>query len=54
MQCAPLRLVLGIHLALGVVANVADLGEAANVQLGCTELRHGGGGCVRLVVAQSR
>lgn len=44
--CIPLWLIFRVHLPLGVVANVADLGEAPNVELSRTELRHdGGGGC---------
>lgn len=37
----PLRLVLGEDLALRVVANVADDGEAPDVELLCAELGHG-------------
>ena len=40
----PFGLVLGVHLALRVVANVPDLGKAANVELLGAELRHDGGG----------
>jgi len=40
----PFRLVLSEDLALCVVANGADLGEAANVELCGAELRHDGGG----------
>lgn len=38
----PLRLKLGEDLALGVVANVADIDEAAQIEAGGSELRHGG------------
>jgi hypothetical protein len=38
----PLGLILGVDLPLCVVANVADLGEAPDVELGSTELRHDG------------
>jgi hypothetical protein len=40
----PFRLVLGEHLALGVVADVANVYIASNVELGRAELRHDGGG----------
>ena len=39
----PFRLVFSKDLALCVIANVADLGEAANVELCGAELRHDGG-----------
>lgn len=38
----PLRLELGKGLALGVVADVANVDEAAQVELLGPELRHGG------------
>ena len=38
----PLRLKLGEDLALGVVAEVADIDEGAQVEAGGSELRHGG------------
>ena len=50
----PLRLVLHVHLPLGVVANVADLREASDVELLCAELRHvGGGGGVQSLETQT-
>lgn len=39
----PFRLVLSKDLALCVVANVADLDEASDIELGGAELRHNGG-----------
>ena len=51
LRWAPLRLVLRVDLALGVVANVADLGKAPDVELGRTELRHDGGGWAQLAVS---
>jgi hypothetical protein len=38
----PLGLVLHEHLPLGVVANIADVDVASNVELGRAELRHVG------------
>jgi len=38
----PLRLVCGVHLALDVVTDVANVRKASNVELGCSELRHDG------------
>lgn len=40
----PLWLILHVYLALGMVANIADLCEASNVELCCAELRHDGNG----------
>jgi hypothetical protein len=39
----PFWLVLHVHLPLSVVANVADLGETANIELCRAKLRHDGG-----------
>lgn len=39
----PLRLIFREDLALRVVTNVTDLGEAADVELCRAELRHDGG-----------
>lgn len=39
----PFWLILRVHLPLGVVADIANLGETSNVQLGRAELRHAGG-----------
>jgi hypothetical protein len=41
----PFRLVFREDLPLGVVANVADINITSNIELGCAELRHDGGGC---------
>ena len=42
MEYVPFRLVLGEDLALRVVADVTNLGEAANIELCGAELRHDG------------
>ena len=39
----PFRLILRVHLPLCVVADVANLRKASNVELGRAELRHDGG-----------
>ena len=44
----PFRLVLRENLPLRMIANVADLGEAANIERLRSELRHVGDGVVRL------
>lgn len=44
----PLGLILRVHLPLCVVADVANLCKASNVELGRAELRHDGGGCDEL------
>ena len=51
LRCIPLWLIFRIHLALGVVANVADLREASDIELSRTELRHDGGGGCQLAVS---
>jgi hypothetical protein len=38
----PFWLILHEHLSLGVVADVTDVDETSNVELGRAELRHGG------------
>lgn len=46
---SPLRLICGEHLALGVVANIADVDIAPDVKLLRAEHRHDGGGREELV-----
>lgn len=47
----PLGLILHVHLPLGVVANIADLREASDVELRRAELRHDGDGGGRNAVS---
>jgi hypothetical protein len=42
----PFRLVLGEHLPLGVITDVADLCKASNIEFCRAELRHNGAWCV--------
>lgn len=46
--CIPFWLIFHVDLALGVVANIADIREASNIELCCAELRHDGRRCVAM------